>query len=225
MGGIGGLGLGEITFIRHGQASFGTDDYDRLSNLGHQQSAWLGQHLANETRDYDQVICGSLRRHRETLVGIQKHLPTINVTEDSRLNEMRYHELEEEWRELNAAKEPETKEELAAMFTNVMQAWQRGELRHAPESFHSFQSRIVDAITEAAQQDKRTLIVSSGGPICMTMRMVLGLDIHALTELILWTYNASYSRFRLIGGRLHLSQFNAIPHLEHPDRQYAQTYL
>ncbi len=40
--------MSHITPIRHGQANTGARteaDYDRLSPLGHQQAAWLGDHL------------------------------------------------------------------------------------------------------------------------------------------------------------------------------------
>src|SRR5690606_40460973 len=35
-----------ILLVRHAQASFGTDDYDRLSELGRQQARWLGEYFA-----------------------------------------------------------------------------------------------------------------------------------------------------------------------------------
>ena len=56
--------------VRHAQASFGTDDYDRLSELGHRQSRWLGEYLAERQLTFDRVVTGTLRRHRETLEGI-----------------------------------------------------------------------------------------------------------------------------------------------------------
>ena len=34
--------MAELLVIRHGQASFGQDDYDVLSDLGHQQSRAVG---------------------------------------------------------------------------------------------------------------------------------------------------------------------------------------
>ena len=34
--------MGTLYLVRHGQASFGADDYDNLSPLGHQQSQRLG---------------------------------------------------------------------------------------------------------------------------------------------------------------------------------------
>ena len=40
--------MSHITLIRHGQANSAAKDepsYDRLSDLGHQQAAWLGHYL------------------------------------------------------------------------------------------------------------------------------------------------------------------------------------
>ena len=39
-------GLAELTLVRHGQASFGAANYDQLSDLGMQQSRWLGEYFA-----------------------------------------------------------------------------------------------------------------------------------------------------------------------------------
>ena len=38
--------VGNLYLIRHGQASFGADDYDVLSPVGVRQSQALGEHLA-----------------------------------------------------------------------------------------------------------------------------------------------------------------------------------
>ena len=38
--------MSEIYFIRHGQASFGEENYDRLSDLGVKQAKYLARHLA-----------------------------------------------------------------------------------------------------------------------------------------------------------------------------------
>ncbi|MCF8967887.1 histidine phosphatase family protein, partial [Pseudomonas carnis] len=39
--------MGSIYLIRHGQASFGADDYDVLSPIGVEQAQVLGRHLAD----------------------------------------------------------------------------------------------------------------------------------------------------------------------------------
>lgn len=52
--------------VRHGQASFGAEDYDRLSELGHSQGCRLGAALAGRGFVPSRVISGSLRRQRHT---------------------------------------------------------------------------------------------------------------------------------------------------------------
>ena len=66
--------MGQVHFVRHGQASFGTDDYDRLSPLGWQQARWLGRHLSETGHRYDAVVSGGMRRHRETAQAIAEYL-------------------------------------------------------------------------------------------------------------------------------------------------------
>jgi len=55
-----------LHLIRHGQAAFGAADYDRLSDLGREQSRLLGAALAPLAGEGDLAICGGMRRHRET---------------------------------------------------------------------------------------------------------------------------------------------------------------
>ena len=57
----------EIYFVRHGQASFGAENYDKLSTIGHKQSELLGLHLKKTSLKFDKVICGKMKRHQETL--------------------------------------------------------------------------------------------------------------------------------------------------------------
>jgi broad specificity phosphatase PhoE len=40
--------MGTLYLVRHGQASFGADDYDQLSELGRRQSVRLGEYLARQ---------------------------------------------------------------------------------------------------------------------------------------------------------------------------------
>ena len=55
-----------LLLVRHGQASWGSDDYDRLSPLGEEQSRLLGAALAARGVRPDVVLRGSLLRHRQT---------------------------------------------------------------------------------------------------------------------------------------------------------------
>ena len=63
--------MGTIHLVRHGQASFGSDDYDRLSALGWQQGRRLGEYFGAHGMRFDAVLTGTLRRHHETWQAIR----------------------------------------------------------------------------------------------------------------------------------------------------------
>ncbi len=60
--------MGAIHLIRHGQASWGADDYDELSEKGTRQAALLG--MAWEASDWapTAAVSGSMRRHTQTAI-------------------------------------------------------------------------------------------------------------------------------------------------------------
>ena len=62
--------MGTLYLVRHGQASFGADNYDQLSELGRRQSERLGAWLAAKGLTFEAAWCGSLQRQRQTLAGI-----------------------------------------------------------------------------------------------------------------------------------------------------------
>ncbi len=217
--------MGEILIVRHGQASYGTDDYDRLSPLGHQQAAWLGSWLAERGESFDRVVSGTLRRHRETLLGIGKHLEHARPDEDARLNEMPFFVIERLFRDRHGLDETHARADPEAHFARVMQAWKAGEISGSPEGYHEFRNRVLKALDDHARHGQRLLIVSSGGPLGVILAHLLGLELAAMTELILTTYNASITRLHMRRGGMRLTQFNAVPHLERPDRHHALTWL
>ena len=59
--------MGQLLLVRHGQASFGADDYDVLSPTGWEQGRRLGAHLAAAGVSPTALVRGTMRRHRETL--------------------------------------------------------------------------------------------------------------------------------------------------------------
>lgn len=81
----------DIYLVRHGQASFGAANYDKLSDLGAQQSQWLGHYFKQRDITFDSVFMGDMVRHRETAEGIAKgigSLPEANI--NSELNEFNF---------------------------------------------------------------------------------------------------------------------------------------
>ncbi|MDO8250606.1 MAG: phosphoglycerate mutase family protein, partial [Rhodoferax sp.] len=64
--------MGTLYLVRHGQASFGAEDYDQLSALGRQQSLRLGDYFRQKGLNFDAVLSGTLRRHLQTYAAIRE---------------------------------------------------------------------------------------------------------------------------------------------------------
>ena len=62
--------MGQLLLVRHGQASWGNEDYDVLSPLGWEQSRMLGTALGERGLSPEVVVQGGMRRHRETALGV-----------------------------------------------------------------------------------------------------------------------------------------------------------
>ena len=65
----------KITLVRHGQASYGTDNYDQLSPLGHEQAQILGRYFHQIGTQFDAVYTGNMVRHHETAQQILANMP------------------------------------------------------------------------------------------------------------------------------------------------------
>lgn len=217
--------MSHITLIRHGQANSNATDeesYDRLSPLGHQQSAWLGAHLRERHQHHTRLYTGTLRRHRETAAAMQTGL---EPEEDARLNELEYLTLSHALLKAHGTPFPSDQASFTEHLPRLFAAWQRDDIPEAPETFSAFEQRISSVLQDIADGDGPALVVTSGGLISCVMRQVLRLDIDGMAQLALAIYNTSQHRLFPIGGRLSPVMFNAIPHLEDPTRHYAQTHV
>ena len=58
--------MSRLILVRHSQASFFADNYDRLSPLGEQQARALGEHWVKLGIGFDEVIVGPRERQIET---------------------------------------------------------------------------------------------------------------------------------------------------------------
>lgn len=213
-----------ITLIRHGQANntaTDEDGYDRLSDLGRQQARWLGEYMRATGQEYNAAYAGTLRRHHQTA----QEWGAQSVTEDARLNEVRYFDLSERMHAQFGIAHPKTHEDFIDHLPLTFAAWQEGQIEDAPESFHDFQTRVSDVIHEIAQRGEDAIIFTSGGFIGMATRIVMGLDIGPFTRAILPIMNSSIHKLRMTPAGLTMFQFNAVPHLDSIDRKHAQTHF
>ena len=216
-----------ITLVRHGQANAAAKDeggYDQLSDLGHQQARWLGEHFDHTGERFARVYSGTLKRQIDTAksMGAERHAPLVT---DPRLNELSYFTMSQLMQAQHGLPVPQTREGYVAHLPQVFGAWERDEIADAPESYTDFTARIDAFIDEVAADNGRALLVTSGGVIATILRRVLNLDLMAWSHIALTIMNSSVHRLHVLHGRPTLAHFNAIPHLEHRDRQFAQTHL
>lgn len=217
--------MGEVVLVRHGQASFGAEDYDKLSELGCAQAGWLGEYFNAHDMAFDHIVRGALRRHRETADGIVQAMGLGEVAEDARFDEFHYDPLQEEYLRETGTDAPTSRASFLAMFPELFVQWEDGLLRGSGESYAAFSGRVWEALDAVVQADRRVLVVTSGGVIGTVIRRVLRLDARAAADLTLNIHNASVHRLNFEEGHLRLSQFNASPHLDPVERAHARTYV
>jgi broad specificity phosphatase PhoE len=222
--------MAELYLVRHAQAAFGTDDYDRLTELGHQQSRWLGEYFAERGMAFDRVLTGTLRRHRETLAGIAETdsaMPAAEALEG--LNEYRADALITAYqaaRGLPPVDHGADRRTHFRLLREVLYAWAEGTLQtDAHPSFETFSAAVraaLDRVREGAA--RRVLVVSSGGPISTLVGAVLELAPRMMMNLNLQTRNSAISELAFNASAVHFVSFNTVPHLDRPERRSAITY-
>lgn len=216
-----------ITLVRHGQANSSARDerdYDRLSELGWQQARWLGGYFKQAGERFVRVYTGTLRRHVETGEGIA---PDCNAEpiRDARLNELTYFDMARMMEAQHGIAIPGDREGFVRHLPLLFKHWQEGRIEGAPESFDAFESRVNDVLAEIAAGEGRALVVTSGGLIGMAMRIVMRLDITAMAHSCLAVENSSVHRIQPLPSGLAMTQFNALPHLDTPERQHARSHI
>jgi broad specificity phosphatase PhoE len=224
------MAMAQFYLVRHGQASFGTFDYDRLSTLGEQQALWLGQYFLERDIRFDKVIIGTQLRHRQTAVAICRGSgQQIDFNEHAGLNEYDFDALfaavgpgHDELERLAGG----DKNDFYKALKQVLQLWADDQLTSAqPESWLDFADRVAAAAHFIQASDaKRVLVVSSGGPIAMMARQVLQAPAQSAIELNLQIRNSSFSHYYFNKESLQLASFNNIPHLDQPGRLDSISY-
>jgi broad specificity phosphatase PhoE len=220
-----------IFLVRHGQAAFGTGDYDRLTDLGLAQTRLLGSYFGRRQIRFDAVFTGTLRRQIETVQGIcQGHefgAPPLQETFpglDEYKPEAIMMALTGDVPAPGAAaarRDPLVVREHFRVLREALLAW--AEDRTQPEGmpvWQAFQDGALAAMVEARRRfpDGNVLIVSSGGPIAAIVAATLQAPPATAVELNMRIRNSALTEFATTPRRHSLVSFNGLPHLDtHPD--------
>ena len=211
----------ELWLVRHGQAAFATDDYDRLTELGWQQARWLGEHLREMGLAFDRIAAGTLRRQQqtaealaETLGGAVETVPGLEEYDSDRLLEAHGY---------RAGQRGGRREHFQRLRAALMD-WAAGHIEGA-ETWEAFDARVRAAVARLTEgENGRVLAASSGGAIAMVLTQVLGIGPDKMVEFNLQARNTGITRLVFTKRTVYFNMFNAIPHLERPERQHAETY-
>ena len=213
-------GMGSLHLVRHGQASFGAADYDQLSPRGHEQCRLLGAHWRERGQRFDAVFTGSLKRHAQSLAGLQEGwgaelpataLPGLNEYDSEAVVRAIHPE------PLAHPTDAEGVKQYFRLLRQGLLAWMRGETQPAGMPAHAdFAAGVADALARviAVGVGKQVLIVSSGGPIATAVSQVLACPAETFVELNLRIRNSAVTEFAFNAKRHHLVTFNTLPHLD-----------
>ena len=212
--------MGNLYLVRHGQASFGETDYDKLSALGHQQSVRLGEYFAAKGVAFDAVVTGTLRRHTETFAGITQGMglqtealqwPGLNEYDsEAVIATIHPHKLEK-------PTSPEMYRHHFRLLRDGLAQWMAGVVSpHGMPSYNDFVAGVTGALdhVRAQHHGKNVLMVSSGGPISTAVGHVLGTSAETTIELNLRIRNSSVTEFAFTPKRHMLVTYNTLPHLD-----------
>jgi len=234
--------MANIYLVRHGQASFGSENYDQLSGLGLRQCLLLGKWMRQTQQPVDRLIVGELHRQQQSAqaflegYGTSPELEQPNWKVESGLNEFDHIQVLRLSRpEFGTAAQltqflathQQPRAVFEKMFDEALLRWMGGEHdSDYAESWIGFQARIQKTMQNLLpknqeQAEQHTIVFTSAGPITVACQQLLAIPDANLMRLLSVMLNSSVSRLTHNQGQLSLVSINGIAHLE----QYADSSL
>lgn len=216
--------MAAIYLIRHGQASFGADNYDQLSELGVQQACVLGKAFAQRLPNPDVILSGDMERHQQTMThvlaqGITPYQPPQSVCA---WNEFDHQKILAAYRAefatpqgvksyLSTQKDPQRA--FMALFLASIERWLSGQKVEGLETWQEFQQRVISEVQQLSEQLvkqelKSAVVFTSGGPISVIMMQQLGLPKTSLMQVNRMLVNCGVTKLVVSRGKVYLSSSN-----------------
>lgn len=210
-----------IHLVRHAQASFGSADYDVLSELGHAQAAALDRTLTERGIVPTRVVVGPARRHRDTAAGCPT-LARVPAEVDPRWDEYASDDVLARFGatalRLEGADAPVSSAEFQVALDRALQAW----IAAGDEAWHAFAARIGEALSDLAGalgRGERAVVVTSGGAISAVCGLALGALDAAFVPLNRVQVNTGLTTVAVGGRGVSLIAMNEHGHLQRDGAQ------
>lgn len=227
--------MGAIYLIRHGQASFASSNYDKLSAIGLEQGKILGEALGARRVKADLIVCGGMLRHRETAEQCLSGMKTeASWDEDSGWNEYDHEAMLEAFdprfsRKTNIAAEllksgGDPRKGFQELFSKAAARWVNGDNDDDyDESFSEFCARVEGALARLVERlgkSRTALVFTSGGAISVIARHLLGLPNERTMPLSYTLANASVTKVIVGSSGVKLMSLNEHAHFEGLDPKF-----
>lgn len=202
-----------VLLVRHGQASFGADDYDVLSELGQQQSRVVGDELRRRSLRDPVVAHGTLRRQRDTAA---LAMPGVAASEDARWDEYDHLGLLKRYLPADTA-EPASSREVQGLLDAALLAWvEHGGSADRPDSWPSFAGgarAALDELVAGLPRGRDAVVFTSGGVVAALCAGLLGGGAEAVVALNRTAVNGAVTQLVAGSRGLSLSTYNEHAHL------------
>lgn len=195
-----------VYLLRHGQASFGAQDYDVLSERGLRQSAVLGAELARRGVVPTRVWSGTLRRQRDTAVACLAAAGVdLALTQDERWNEYDHLALVRARMGVGVANgtsdSPPSPREFQRLLDDALIDW-IGSAGTDSAGFGAFADGTVSALADVVGSlgsGGVALVFTSGGVIAALVSRLLGLPADGFVAVNRVSVNAAITK--IVHGR------------------------
>jgi broad specificity phosphatase PhoE len=183
--------MGSVHLIRHGQASWGSDDYDQLSAIGQQQSTALGISWEASGWAPTSAVAGSMKRHAQTAIAaIDACGQGDGYDIDDGWNEYDHLAIARAHDPAALTKDPK---EFQRYLNLALDHWIAGEGEHA-ETYQDFVDRVMTSfgkVVAEAGSGRSIAVFTSGGPIALVASHLLTGDDAAFQRINDVVINAS----------------------------------
>lgn len=217
----------KILMVRHGQASYGAEDYDNLSELGKQQSFWLGTHLHQLGFVPSLSVDGSLKRHAQTLAEIGKSMPITKQITDPAFIEISLTNIVEGYRKKynNLPDYEQDRSLLDEALRLVLTAWVEGQFIADELPWADYTAQVVNGLKRLEAHGENILVVTSGGTISAAVGAAQNLNAEAVVSMMLKIHNSSMTKLIATTRGFELHSLNNVAHLETAERKASLTYV